>query len=113
MVTALDEATAVGIATINNVTTAYTGKAYSPYATKRGIPERPLWGDSHLHTALSMDAGLFGNRLSLRQAYKFARGDRAIINRISLPRMTWISNVPPYIIGSAAAFWTIQRLASF
>jgi hypothetical protein len=43
----------------------YTGKVYSPYA-QRGFPERPLWGDSHLHTALSMDAGLFGNRLPLR-----------------------------------------------
>ena len=41
---------------------AYTGKAYSPYAG-RDYPERPLWGDSHLHTALSMDAGVFGNRL--------------------------------------------------
>ena len=40
----------------------YTGKAYSPYA-QRSFPERPLWGDSHLHTNLSMDAGLFGNRL--------------------------------------------------
>jgi hypothetical protein len=52
---------------------AYTGKAYSPYA-KRSFSERPLWGDSHLHTALSMDAGLFGNRLSPREAYRFARG---------------------------------------
>ena len=56
------------------LSSAYTGKVYSPYA-KRGIPERPLWGDSHLHTALSMDAGLFGNRLSPRDAYRFARGD--------------------------------------
>ena len=30
----------------------YTGKAYSPYA-QRTFPERPLWGDNHLHTALS------------------------------------------------------------
>jgi len=30
----------------------YPGKAYSPYA-KRSFPSRPLWGDSHLHTALS------------------------------------------------------------
>ena len=29
----------------------YTGKVYSPYA-QRSFPERPLWGDSHLHTAL-------------------------------------------------------------
>ena len=50
----------------------YTGKAYSPYA-KRNFPERPLWGDSHLHTSLSMDAGLFGNRLPPTEAYRLAR----------------------------------------
>jgi len=38
---------------------------------------------------------------------------RAIINRINMPKMTWISTVPPYVIGSAAAFWTIQRLVNF
>ena len=55
----------------------YTGKAYSPYA-KRSFPERPLWGDSHLHTSLSMDAGLFGNRLPPREAYRFARGEEVV-----------------------------------
>jgi hydrogenase/urease accessory protein HupE len=38
---------------------------------------------------------------------------RAIISRICMPGMKWISTVPPYVIGSAAAFWTIQRLVSF
>jgi len=56
---------------------AYTGKAYSPYA-KRNFPERPLWGDSHLHTSLSMDAGLFGNRLAPTEAYRFARGEEVV-----------------------------------
>ena len=56
---------------------AYPGKAYSPYA-KRSFPERPLWGDSHLHTSLSMDAGLFGNRLPPRDAYRFARGEEVV-----------------------------------
>lgn len=51
------------------------GVPYSPYAD-RTFPERPLWGDSHLHTALSMDAGGFGNRLGLDEAYKFARGQQ-------------------------------------
>jgi Protein of unknown function (DUF3604) len=63
-----------GSPTKQNLSAAYTGKAYSPYAG-RIIPERPLWGDSHLHSALSMDAGLFGNRLSPREAYRFARGE--------------------------------------
>ncbi len=56
---------------------AYEGKSYSPYAG-RGFPSRPLWGDTHLHTALSMDAGAFGNRLGLEAAYQFARGDEVV-----------------------------------
>jgi hypothetical protein len=55
----------------------YSGKVYSPYA-ERNFPERPLWGDNHLHTSLSMDAGGFGNRLSPREAYRFARGEEVI-----------------------------------
>jgi len=54
---------------------SYTGKSYSPYA-ERQTPLMPLWGDSHLHTDISMDAGAFGNRLGLDEAYRFARGDQ-------------------------------------
>ncbi len=72
---------------------AYTGKAYSPYA-KRNFPERPLWGDSHLHTDLSMDAGLFGNRLPPSEAYRFARGEEVVSStgqavRLSRP-LDWL-----------------------
>ena len=66
-----------GTATPQTLSGAYTGKAYSPYA-KRAFPERPMWGDSHLHTSLSMDAGLFGNRLPPRDAYRFARGEEVV-----------------------------------
>jgi len=66
-----------GTPTAQLLSDAYTGKAYSPYA-KRNFPERPLWGDSHLHTSLSMDAGLFGNRLSPTEAYRFARGEEVV-----------------------------------
>ncbi|MTH95707.1 DUF3604 domain-containing protein [Roseibium sp. RKSG952] len=52
----------------------YPGKAYSPYAG-RSFPERPLWGDTHLHTGQSMDAGGFGARLSQEDAWRFARGE--------------------------------------
>jgi len=55
----------------------YPGKSYSPYA-ERAFPGRPLWGDTHLHTALSVDAGLFGARLGLEEAYQFARGEEVI-----------------------------------
>ena len=72
---------------------AYTGKVYSPYA-QRGFPEQPLWGDTHLHTNLSMDAGLFGNRLPPRDAYRFARGEEVVSStgqavRLSRP-LDWL-----------------------
>jgi hypothetical protein len=54
---------------------SYAGKAYSPYA-ERQFPQTPLWGDSHLHTSLSLDAGGFGNRLPAEQAYRLARGEQ-------------------------------------
>jgi hypothetical protein len=49
--------------------------AYSPYAD-REFPTRPLFGDTHLHTSFSMDAGAFGARLGPRDAYRFARGEQ-------------------------------------
>jgi hypothetical protein len=50
-------------------------KPYSPYA-ERGFPTQVFWGDTHLHTGLSGDAGLFGCRLGLEDAYRFARGEQ-------------------------------------
>src|SRR5512134_1716499 len=47
---------------------------YSPYAG-RTSPTRPYFGDTHLHTGFSMDAGAFGARLAPRDAYRFARGE--------------------------------------
>ena len=49
-------------------------KSYSPYAG-RNYPARVLWGDTHLHTGYSMDAGAFGARLGPEDAYRFARGE--------------------------------------
>ncbi|MDJ0857846.1 MAG: DUF3604 domain-containing protein [Dinoroseobacter sp.] len=46
---------------------------FSPYAG-RNFPQRPLWGDSHLHTAVSVDAGTM-TRLTQEQAFRFARGE--------------------------------------
>jgi hypothetical protein len=63
-----------GTPTSEMLSGAYTGKAYSPYA-KRTFPERPLWGEHHLHTSLSLDAGGFGNKVGLRDAYRLARGE--------------------------------------
>ena len=40
----------------------YPGKTYSLYA-QRSFPSNVYWGDTHVHTSLSIDAGLFGNTL--------------------------------------------------
>jgi hypothetical protein len=53
----------------------YTGHSYSPYA-ERDFADEVFWGDTHLHTSYSMDAGAFGNRLGLDEAYRFARGEQ-------------------------------------
>src|SRR5450631_4713311 len=47
---------------------------YSPYAG-RNFPTRPFFGDTHLHTAFSFDAGAFGARLLPKDAYRFAKGE--------------------------------------
>ncbi len=53
--------------------------SYSPYAG-RTHPTMPLFGDTHLHTGYSMDAGAFGARLTPRDAYRFARGEEVVSN---------------------------------
>ena len=53
---------------------AFAKPAYSPYVG-RNYPTRPYFGDTHLHTAFSMDAGAFGARLTPRDAYRLAHGE--------------------------------------
>ena len=64
----------------------YPGKAYSPYA-QRNFPDQVFWGDTHLHTGLSVDAGLFGARLGLDEAYRFARGEEVMASSGQPARM--------------------------
>ncbi len=49
-------------------------RQYSPYLN-RTFPDRVLWGDTHLHTSYSTDAGMIGNFLGPEEAYRFARGE--------------------------------------
>ncbi len=61
---------------------------YSPYAG-RNFPTRPFFGDTHLHTSYSMDAGAFGCRLAPKDAYRFARGEEVTASsgqRVKLSR---------------------------
>jgi len=47
---------------------------YSPFLYDN-YPRRPYWGDTHLHTSYSTDAGMLGNVLGPDEAYRFARGE--------------------------------------
>ena len=47
---------------------------YSPYPDQN-FPDRVFFGDTHLHTAYSTDAGMVGANLGPEDAYRFARGE--------------------------------------
>ena len=48
---------------------------FSPFVDRTGL-ESVYWGDTHLHTAFSTDAGMIGNTLTPDDAYRFARGEQ-------------------------------------
>jgi hypothetical protein len=57
----------------NNIVEGIGQSDFSPYAG-RDFPNQVLWGDTHLHTAVSVDAGTM-NRIGQEDAFRFARGE--------------------------------------
>jgi hypothetical protein len=57
-------------------------KIYSPYvertAKNKNFADGLYWGDTHLHTSYSSDAGMIGNKLGPDEAYRFAKGQEVI-----------------------------------
>lgn len=57
-------------------------KIYSPYVERtvndKNFAEGLYWGDTHLHTRYSTDAGMVGNKLGPDEAYRFAKGEEVI-----------------------------------
>jgi hypothetical protein len=72
-----------GTVSAEDLASLYPGEAYSPYAN-RSFPSNIYWGETHVHTGLSLDAGLFGNILGHADAYRFARGEQ-ITSSTGLP----------------------------
>ncbi len=64
----------VGILDSNRLEKFYKEETYSPYAG-RNFPNRPFFGDTHLHTGMSMDAGAAGANILPSDAYRFAKGE--------------------------------------
>ena len=73
---------------------AFPKRGFSPYAG-RNYPTRVLWGDQHVHTGWSADAGAFGATLGPEEALRFARGEEVISSlgepaKLSRP-LDWIA----------------------
>ena len=54
-------------------------KHYSPYAF-RNFPDKVFFGDMHIHSNLSPDAGLLGTSLTAADVYRAARGETVMSN---------------------------------
>ena len=75
--------------------------SFSPYAG-RNFPTQVYWGDTHLHTTLSFDAGSFGNRLGPEEAYRFARGEQVTSTTGNSPLLGSIPNTTTRRLSLAA-----------
>lgn len=61
------------------ITAAGSSHALDKPYSQNASPDRQkrvLWGDTHLHTDLSLDARAYGVRLDTATAYRFARGEQ-------------------------------------
>jgi len=63
----------------NTTNEALLKRGYSPYAG-RTYPTQVYWGDQHVHTGWSVDAGGFGATLGPEEALRFARGEEVLSN---------------------------------
>ncbi len=64
----------IGIMNPDSAAKAFPKRGFSPYAG-RHYPTRVFWGDQHVHTGWSADAGAFGATLGPEEALRFARGE--------------------------------------
>ena len=56
-----------------------TPENYSPFVNQN-FPDRVLWGATHIHTALSADAGLTGVTLGPADMFRYVRGEVVTID---------------------------------
>ena len=81
LLTAIVSATVIlptqGQEVVNKDDFAAPSRNYSPNIDAH-FPNRVFWGDTHLHTSFSTDAGMVGCRLGPEEAYRFARGEEVM-----------------------------------
>jgi hypothetical protein len=67
----------MGTPDLKDAAKLYKKPGFSPYAG-RSYPSRVFWGDTHLHTSMSLDARAGGNTLGPEEALRFARGEEVV-----------------------------------
>ena len=75
--------TDIGDMNVEAAAKAFPKRGFSPYAN-RNYPTRVFWGDQHVHTGWSVDAGAFGATLGPEEALRFARGEQ-VTSSLGLP----------------------------
>jgi hypothetical protein len=70
-------ATDMGTPDFKDAPKLFKKPGFSPYAG-RNYPTRVFWGDTHLHTSMSLDARAGGNTLGPEEALRFARGEQVV-----------------------------------
>ena len=75
------------------VETVFKAPGYSPYAG-RHFPTQVYWGNQHVHTSISVDAGAIGCIVDDEAGYRFSRGEEITTStgqRVKLSRpMDWV-----------------------
>jgi hypothetical protein len=64
----------LSVLSIVTLTMSAVAEDYSPFSNEK-FSRQVLWGDTHLHSSYSLDAGMLGNSLGPEVAYRFARGE--------------------------------------
>lgn len=66
----------------------FVGSAGFPLAqAAEDVPTNVYWGDTHVHTSRSMDAGRFSTMVGPEEAYRYAKGEAVRSNQDTLVRM--------------------------
>jgi len=77
-------ALAIGLAACSSGDGATASDDATTAASEANVPQDPLkqayFGETHLHTGVSIDAFISGNRLTPEDAYRFAKGEEIMVN---------------------------------
>lgn len=74
----------LGYASACTLSLALSATAWSAGDAESAVKRNPLkdafFGETHVHTGVSMDAFIAGNRLTPGDAYRFAKGEEIMVN---------------------------------